>query len=107
MKADPVEYIKKYTSSERYSDQLMAATFDMKLGTHVIDKIARDLFRFIDADNTGRIGVNEATRIIFKLNSLLGKTYGRHDINAFLKALDINEGRTIDFNGFKNAFMKC
>jgi hypothetical protein len=45
------------------------------------------IFAMIDANNTGRISVNEAERIVLRLNSRLHRSYGENDVRAFFTSI--------------------
>ena len=55
-------------------------------------------------DNSGYISVEEAGKILLKLNSKMGKSYGEDDINKFFKTLDVNKDGRLTLNEFKHAF---
>ena len=63
------------------------------------------LFKAIDKDRSGTISINEAARIVLKINSRLGRSYGEDDVINFMKALDINGDNKITFDEFRNAMI--
>ena len=64
------------------------------------------IFKSIDRQNHGRISVEDAEKILLRLNSRLNRQYGEDDVQAFFSALDINHDNTIDLEEFRNAFKK-
>lgn len=48
------------------------------------------IFQLIDKDNSGYISVEEAGRILLRVNSRLGRSYGEDNINELFKILDKN-----------------
>jgi hypothetical protein len=66
--------------------------------------IVSELFSQIDRDLNGRISVDEAEKLLLKLNSRLGRRFGEDDIKRFFYALDTNRDGTIDLQEFRCAF---
>jgi hypothetical protein len=62
------------------------------------------IFRSIDRLNLGRISVEDAEKILLRLNSRLGRRYGEDDVSALFDSLDENHDNTISFEEFKKAF---
>jgi hypothetical protein len=62
------------------------------------------IFRSIDRQNTGRISVGDAEKILLRLNSRLGRRYGEDDVVALFDSLDENHDQTIDLEEFRKAF---
>lgn len=48
------------------------------------------IFQLIDKDNSGHISVEEAGRILLRVNSRLGRSYGEDNISELFKILDKN-----------------
>ena len=63
------------------------------------------LFKAIDNDKSGTISINEAARIVLKINSRLGRSYGEDDVINFMSALDINGDNKITLDEFRNAMI--
>lgn len=64
----------------------------------------KEMFALIDLDNNGKVSVEEAQKILLKLNSRLGRRYGANDVEDFFKRLDINQDNFVDMEEFKVAF---
>jgi hypothetical protein len=64
------------------------------------------IFNQVDRDSNGKISVEEAEKLLLRLNSRLGRNYGENDVRAFFQVLDINQDGLIDFQEFKKAFIK-
>jgi len=58
----------------------------------------------IDIDHSGSISVQEAVKVLLKLNTSLGKSYGEDDLNSFFKALDKNQDGQLSREEFRGAF---
>ena len=52
----------------------------------------------------GTISVEEAGKILLKLNTKLGRAYNEDDLNAFFSALDKNSDGQLTLEEFKGAF---
>ena len=64
----------------------------------------KEMFELIDLDNNGKVSLEEAQKILLKLNSRLGRRYGSDDVANFFIKLDINEDNFVDMEEFKIAF---
>jgi len=62
------------------------------------------IFQLIDVDNSGTISVEEAGKILLKLNNKLDKHYGEDEVKAFFLALDKNNDGKLTLEEFKGAF---
>ncbi len=66
---------------------------------------ADNIFSMIDIDNSGYISVEEAEKVVLKLNSQLGRSYGEIEVREFF--IDICGGdNLISRDQFKQAFVK-
>jgi Ca2+-binding EF-hand superfamily protein len=70
-----------------------------------VANLVEQIFASIDQDNDGRISVDEAGKILLRLNSRLGRNYGEDDVIAFYNALDVNGDGTLTFDVFRQAFL--
>lgn len=61
--------------------------------------------RSIDRNSDGQISVEDAEKVLLRLNSRLGRRYGEDDLKAFFSALDTNMDGQLDFNEFRRAFI--
>lgn len=68
--------------------------------------IISEIFSQVDKDNNGRLYVDEAEKLLLKLNSRLGRRYGDEDIRHFFQYLNIDPDGTISLKEFKLAFEK-
>jgi hypothetical protein len=64
------------------------------------------LFSSVDLDASGKVSRGEAEKLLLRLNSSLGRSYGEEDVSAFFKAIDANGDGVIEFEEFKNALLK-
>jgi hypothetical protein len=68
------------------------------------NSVVEVIFKSIDRQNHGRISVEDAEKILLRLNSRLNRKYGEDDVQAFFSALDVNQDQTIDLDEFRGAF---
>jgi len=73
--------------------------------TDSISGIIEKIFRSIDKTNKGTITVEDAEKILLRLNSRLGRRYGEDDVKALFATLDINNDGQLDLEEFKRAFL--
>lgn len=64
------------------------------------------IFSTIDIDSNGNISVEEAEKILLRLNSRLNRNYGENEVAQFFHSLDSNRDGNINLNEFKAAFQK-
>lgn len=62
------------------------------------------IFRLIDKDNSGYITVEEAGRILLRVNSRLGRSYGEDNITELFKILDKNGDGKLNLAEFSAIF---
>jgi len=62
------------------------------------------IFRLIDKDNSGFITVEEAGRILLRVNSRLGRSYGEDNITELFKILDKNGDGKLNLAEFSAIF---
>jgi len=62
------------------------------------------IFRLIDKDNSGYITVEEAGRILLRVNSRLGRSYGEDNIADLFKILDKNGDGKLNLAEFSAIF---
>jgi hypothetical protein len=72
--------------------------------SQMANSIIELLFQSIDRNKAGRIRLDDAQKLLLRLNSRLGKHYGEDECRAFFSALDLNKDNTIDLNEFKLTF---
>ena len=66
---------------------------------------ALKIFAMIDTSNSGTISVNEAERIVLRLNSRLHRSYGENDVKAFFNSITA-DSETITQDEFVAAFQR-
>jgi Ca2+-binding EF-hand superfamily protein len=66
--------------------------------------IVNKIFRELDNDNNGMISVDEAARVLLRLNSRLGRNYGEDESRQFFQRLDVNKDGQLSLDEFKVAF---
>ena len=66
---------------------------------------ALKIFTMIDSNQSGTISVNEAERIVLRLNSRLNRSYGENDVKAFFNSIT-GDSETITKDDFVTAFQK-
>lgn len=66
---------------------------------------ALKIFAMIDANNKGTISVNEAERIVLRLNSRLHRAYGENDVKAFFSSITASSD-VITQEEFVHAFQR-
>ncbi len=69
-----------------------------------IDSLVEQIFVSLDSNQDGLISVEDAGRVLLRLNSRLGRSYGEDDVNAFFNALDVNHDGTLTYDEFRQAF---
>lgn len=67
-------------------------------------EIIDEIFASIDLNNSGKISVDEAARVLLKLNSRLGRSYGEDESQAFFQVLDVNHDGELSLSEFRAAF---
>ena len=71
----------------------------------LVSSTADDIFSMIDIDNSGYISIEEAEKVVLKLNSQLGRSYGEIEVKEFF--LDIcGDDNVITRSQFIQAFNK-
>jgi Ca2+-binding EF-hand superfamily protein len=68
--------------------------------------IIEQIFSTIDIDSNGNISVEEAEKILLRLNSRLNRNYGENEVAQFFHSLDSNRDGKINLNEFKAAFQR-
>lgn len=63
-----------------------------------------EMFSMIDRDNNGKVSIDEAEKILLKLNSRLGRNYNYSEVENFFSKLDTNRDHFIDMEEFRVAF---
>lgn len=71
-----------------------------------ISNILADIFAQVDRDGNGRLSVEEAEKLLLRLNSRLGRRYGENEVRAFFDTFDDNRDGGISLQEFKAAFEK-
>lgn len=67
--------------------------------------IIEQIFRSIDKNNSGLVTFDDASKVVLRLNSRLGRSYGEDDVKALFDDLDANNDGSISFDEFKKAFV--
>lgn len=88
------------TTYSQVSSRNSKTTSGASVNSGSIEKI----FSLIDVDGSGTISVEEAGKILLKLNNKLDRSYGEDDIKAFFHALDKNNDGKLTLEEFKGAF---
>jgi Ca2+-binding EF-hand superfamily protein len=70
-----------------------------------VANLVESIFKALDIDQDGKITVEEAGKILLRLNSRLGRSYGEDDVIAFYSALDVNNDGSLNFEVFRTAFL--
>lgn len=68
--------------------------------------IISEIFSQVDKDNNGRLYVDEAEKLLLKLNSRLGRRYSEDDMRKFFQYLNVDQDGTLSLKEFQNAFEK-
>lgn len=68
--------------------------------------IVEEIFNSIDRDHNGQITIEEAARVLLKLNSRLGRRYGEDESRAFFAALDVDHNDKLSLEEFRRAFVR-
>jgi hypothetical protein len=66
--------------------------------------VIEEIFSSIDRDGNGQISIDEAARVLLKLNSRLGRSYGQDESRAFFQALDVDRNGQLSIAEFRRAF---
>lgn len=72
--------------------------------TQHTESVVEEVFRAVSNDD-GNVDIEDASKMIYRLNSRLGRNYNEDDIQAFYDALDITDSTQITLDEFKNAFL--
>ena len=71
-----------------------------------LNAIIDEIFRSVDTNNSGSIAIAEAERLLLRLNSRLGRSYGEDDVKKFFSTLDVNGDGTLSLVEFRQAFLR-
>ena len=71
-----------------------------------LDMLVEEIFASIDTNRNGRLSVEETEKVLLRLNSRLGRSYGEDQLRQFFSALDLNSDGTVDLSEFKRAFIR-
>ncbi len=85
-----------------YLQRLVAENSNGRSLSLQTENIVDDVFRSL-SNYDGTIDIDDAAKLIFRLNSRLGRNYNDDDIQAFYDALDSNDSKKISLEEFKNA----
>lgn len=66
--------------------------------------VVEEIFNSIDRDHSGQISIEEAARVLLKLNSRLNRHYGEDESKAFFAALDVDHNGQLSLQEFRRAF---
>ena len=69
-----------------------------------VNSFLNDVFAQVDKDNNGKITIEEAEKVLLRINSRLGRSYGEDEVKAFFMALDTNRDGFVDLHEFQCAF---
>jgi hypothetical protein len=75
------------------------------LANSQLNALVEILFQQIDKHDTGVISVEDAEKLVLRLNSRLGRSYGEDDVKSFFTALDKNEDGQLNLEEFREAFL--
>ena len=81
------------------SSTMSQATYSTK-----ITDLISEMFSLVDRDNNGKLSIEEAEKILLRLNSRLGRRYGEEDVKNFFLKLDTNRDNYISMDEFRMAF---
>jgi hypothetical protein len=91
-------------NNTRQASRAQSAAAPQSRAASRTNSVVEVIFKSIDRQNHGRISVEDAEKILLRLNSRLNRKYGEDDVQAFFSALDVNNDQTIDLDEFRNAF---
>ena len=102
------EYLERYSSVTNNSSNMTTTDHSerkrsMSSVSNSVESVIEEIFKSIDVKNTGTIDVDEAARILLRLNSRLG--YGESGVKALFSTLGENVEKTISLSEFKRAFL--
>lgn len=92
------------SSSSSYSQQQQQQ--QQQFFTPTALSIIEQIYSTIDIDSNGNISVEEAEKILLRLNSRLNRNYGENEVAQFFHSLDSNRDGQINLNEFKAAFQR-
>jgi hypothetical protein len=75
------------------------------LANNQLNALVDILFQQIDKHSTGMISVEDAEKLVLRLNSRLGRNYGEDDVKTFFTALDKNDDGQLNLEEFREAFL--
>jgi Ca2+-binding EF-hand superfamily protein len=67
-------------------------------------QLVYEVFNALDRDHNGQLTVDEAERLLLRLNSRLGRRYGEDDVKRFFEAIDLNKDGKIEVSEFRRVF---
>jgi Ca2+-binding EF-hand superfamily protein len=94
-----------FKTNESLSPSSLNPASDFSSDFNSVESVIEEIFKSIDVNNTGSIDVNEASRVVLGLNSLVGRNYGEKEVQAFFNALDVKGDNTVSLEEFKEAFL--
>ena len=74
-------------SSSSASFSSSAITSTSAVSSSAVSSAAAQIFAMIDIDNSGSISIEEAEKIVLRLNSRLKRSYGESELNTFFSAV--------------------
>lgn len=70
-----------------------------------IETLIEYLFRSVDTTSNGKVSVNEAEKLLLKLNSRLDKQFNEEHVKSFFNEISIGKDGLIILQEFKRAFL--
>lgn len=94
-----------FKTNESLSPSSLNPASDFSSDFNSVESVIEEIFKSIDVKNTGSIDVDEAARILLRLNNRLG--YGESGIKALFNTLGQNadKNKNITLDEFKQAFI--
>ncbi|CAF0921745.1 unnamed protein product [Brachionus calyciflorus] len=97
------EFSKQYSNFSLNNLEITSNSVQKNFKTNILDIIS-DIFNQVDGDQNGSLSVEEAEKLLLKLNSRLGRSYGEDDVEKFFLSLDTNQDGSISLSEFRKAF---
>lgn len=67
-------------------------------------QLVNEVFNALERDHNGKLSVEEAERLLLRLNSRLGRRFGEEDVKRFFESVTLNRDGQVEVADFRRAF---